>query len=135
MSQNNLKEIIKFRLEKIDFLKQNSIEPYAYKFIVKNLIKDIRTDKDKYVDKSVSIAGRVISLRKMGKTSFLNVQDMHGNIQVYIKNTNLDDSLYDNVVRKLDLGDIVGIYGKIFFTKTEELSIIMSFQDGSDIII
>ena len=123
MSQNNLKEIIKFRLEKIDFLKQNSIEPYAYKFIVKNLIKDIRTDKDKYVDKSVSIAGRVISLRKMGKTSFLNVQDMHGNIQVYIKNTNLDDSLYDNVVRKLDLGDIVGIYGKIFFTKTEELSI------------
>ena len=59
----------------------------------------------------------------MGKTSFVNVQDMYDNIQVYIKNTNLDDLLYDNIVRKLDLGDIVGVHGQIFFTKTKELSI------------
>jgi len=123
MSQNNLKEIIKFRLDKIDSLKQNSIEPYAYKYDVKNSIKDIKSNKDKYIDKKVSIAGRLISLRKMGKTSFINVQDMYDNIQVYIKNTNLDDLLYDNIVRKLDLGDIVGVHGQIFFTKTKELSI------------
>ena len=123
MSQNNLKEIIKFRLDKIDSLKRNSIEPYAYKYDVKNLIKDIKSNKDKYINKKVSIAGRLISLRKMGKTSFINVQDMYDNIQVYIKNTNLDDLLYDNIVRKLDLGDIVGVHGQIFFTKTKELSI------------
>ena len=98
MSQNNLKEIIKFRLDKIDSLKRNSIEPYAYKYDVKNLIKDIKSNKDKYINKKVSIAGRLISLRKMGKTSFVNVQDMYDNIQVYIKNTNLDDLLYDNIV-------------------------------------
>ena len=123
MAQNNLKEIQQIRLDKIDSLRSNSIEPFAYKYNVKNSIADIKAENKKILNKKVSIAGRIISLRKMGKSSFVNIQDMHDNIQIYIKDTNLNDKLYDNIVRKCDLGDIVGIEGIVFFTKTDELSI------------
>ncbi len=123
MSQNNLKEIKKIRLEKIDFLKSKSIEPYAYKYDVKNSIDEIKCNSKKYLDKAISIAGRVVSLRKMGKSCFLNLQDINNKIQIYIQNSNLKEEEYDTVVRKLDLGDIIGVKGLVFYTKTEELSI------------
>ena len=121
--QKNLKEIIRFKLEKLKAIKDKSINPYPYSYLVDTDIKDIISSKNNYIDKNVKIAGRIISLRKMGKSTFFNIQDMHDKIQVYIKNTNLVDELYDNLVRKLDIGDIVGIDGIIFFTKTNELSI------------
>ena len=64
MSQNNLKKIKKIRLEKIDFLKRKSIQPYAYKYDVKNSIDEIKCNPEKYLEKATSIAGRIISLRK-----------------------------------------------------------------------
>ena len=121
--QKNLKEIVKFRLDKLQSIKDKDINPYPYNYSVDTKIIDIINDPKTYLDKSVKIAGRIISLRKMGKSTFLNIQDMYGKIQLYIKNINLKDELYDNLVRKLDMGDIVGIEGKIFFTKTNELSI------------
>ena len=121
--QKNLKEIVKFRLDKLQSIKDKDINPYPYNYSVDTRIIDIINDSKTYIDQSVKIAGRIISLRKMGKSTFLNIQDMYGKIQLYIKNINLKDELYDNLVRKLDMGDIVGIEGKIFFTKTNELSI------------
>ena len=59
----------------------------------------------------------------MGKASFIHIQDMGGKIQVYLKSDILPENIYDEVVRNLDLGDIVGCSGKIFSTKSEELSI------------
>ena len=123
MSQNNLKEIKKIRLEKIDFLKRRSIQPYAYKYNVENSINEIKQNPEKYLEKTTSIAGRIVSLRKMGKSCFLNIQDMDNKIQVYIKDSNLKADEYDNIVRKLDLGDIIGVKGVSFHTKTKELSI------------
>jgi len=122
-SQKNLREIIKFRLEKLSSLKENNINPYPYNFSVSASIDDIINNSKDFEINDVNIAGRIISLRKMGKSTFLNIQDMNGKIQVYIKNINLKDDLYDNLVRKLDIGDIVGLSGTTFFTKTNELSI------------
>ena len=122
-NQKNLNEIKKFRLEKLKFLKDNKVDPYPHNFDKSNDIIDIKDDADKFKDIDISIAGRIISMRKMGKTSFLNVKDMSSKIQVYIKNDNLQDNDYDIIVRKLDIGDIVGIKGIVFYTKTNELSI------------
>ena len=114
-----LNEIIKYRLEKLNYFSENFIEPYPYKYNVKNKISDIIRSHDDYLDEILSIAGRIVSMRKMGKSSFLNIQDISGNIQLYLNNNNLESNLYDNLVRKLDIGDIVGIEGKVFYTKTE----------------
>ena len=125
-NKKKLNEIIKYRLEKLDTFSDKSIDPYPYKFDVKDKIIDIIGNHDDYLDKVLTIAGRIVSMRKMGKSSFLNIQDISGNIQLYINNNNLENNLYDNLVRKLDIGDIVGIEGKVFYTKTEELSIKVS---------
>jgi lysyl-tRNA synthetase class 2 len=125
-NKKQLNEIIKYRLEKLDFFSENSIDPYPYSFKVKNKICDIINDHNNHVDKIFIIAGRIVSMRKMGKSSFFNIQDISGKIQLYLNNNNLENNLYDNLVRKLDIGDIVGIEGKVFYTKTEELSIKVS---------
>ena len=122
-NQKNLNEIKKFRLEKLKFLKDNNIDPFPHNFDKTNNIIEINNDSKKYENHDISIAGRIISMRKMGKSSFLNVKDMSGKIQVYTNNQNLSNNEYDLVVRKLDIGDIVGIKGSVFYTKTEELSI------------
>ena len=122
----NLNEIVKTRKEKIKFLLDNGIRPYAYNFDVNEEIVDIVDNSNSYIDKNVSIAGRIISTRKMGKSTFLNLQDMNSNIQLYVKNLNLEEGLYDHVVRKLDLGDLIGVKGQVFYTKTKELSINVS---------
>ena len=121
--QNNLQEIVKFRLKKLKSIKDNSIDPYPYNYSVHNKIIDILNDSSGYIDKIIKIAGRIISLRKMGKSTFLNIQDMYGKIQIYIKDINIKDELYDKLIRKLDIGDIIGVEGSVFFTKTNELSI------------
>ena len=122
-NQKNLNEIKKFRLEKLKFLKDNEIEPYPHNFNKKNNINDLKINADKLMENDISVAGRIISMRKMGKTTFLNLKDMSSKIQVYLKNDNLKDNEYDIVARKLDIGDIVGIKGVLFYTKTNELSI------------
>ena len=118
-----LNEIIKYRLEKLNFFSDCCIEPYPYKYNVKNKISDIIERHDDYLGQVLSIAGRIVSMRRMGKSSFFNIQDISGNIQLYINNNNLESNLYDNLVRKLDIGDIVGTKGIVFYTKTKELSI------------
>ena len=122
-NQKNLNEIKKFRLEKLKFLKDNKIEPYPHNFNKKNNINELKINADKLMESDISVAGRIISMRKMGKTTFLNLKDMSSKIQVYLKNDNLKGNEYDIVVRKLDIGDIVGIKGVLFYTKTKELSI------------
>ena len=122
-NQKQLKEIIKHRLDKLSAIKSLGINPFAYSYPKNINIEEIISNPDKYNDKEIKIAGRIISLRKMGKSTFLNLQDMDKRIQVYLKDTNLNESVYDSIVRKLDIGDIVGVAGCVFFTKTNELSI------------
>ena len=81
--------------------------------------------KSKYdqVEAILKTAGRIVSQRRMGKASFIHIQDLSGKIQVYLKHDILPKNIYDEVVMNLDLGDIIGCSGEIFITKTKELSI------------
>ena len=121
--QKNLQEIIKFRLEKLEKIKDSGINPYAYNFNKKDAIESLTQKGESGVGEKVITAGRMVSFRKMGKASFTHIQDESGKIQIYLKNDLLPDTIYDNIVRNLDLGDIVGCTGELFITKMGELSI------------
>ena len=119
----SLNQIIKFRIDKLNEIKNANINPYPYSYKRSHHIVELIKNKQNLMNTDVSIAGRVVSMRKMGKASFLNIQDLNGKIQIYVKKDNLPLDVYDNVVRKIDIGDIVGTSGELFYTKTEELSI------------
>ena len=119
----NLQEIIKFRLEKLEKIKNAGINPYAYNFDKKDSIESLTQKGENGIGKKVMTAGRMVSFRKMGKASFTHIQDDSGKIQIYLKNDLLPESIYDNIVRNLDLGDIIGCTGELFVTKMGELSI------------
>ena len=121
--QKNLQEIMKFRLEKLEKIKDSGINPYAYNFNKKDAIESLTQKGEGGVGEKVITAGRMVSFRKMGKASFTHIQDESGKIQIYLKNDLLPDTIYDNIVRNLDLGDIVGCTGELFITKMGELSI------------
>jgi len=120
-NKKNLQEIIKFRKNKISQLRANGIEPYAYKFDKSHSIIDINNDENVGID--VSIAGRIVSFRNMGKASFIHLQDQDSKMQVYLKTDLLPVSIYENIVNNLDLGDIVGVSGQLFLTKKGELTV------------
>ena len=123
----SLKEIINNRLRKLEDIKNKGINPYPYKFEDTNSITDIVKKSENFIDKEVKVSGRIISLRKMGKVSFINVINNHSKIQLYTKMNNLKCSdIYNDLVKKLDIGDFVGVKGVIFYTKTKELSIKVS---------
>ena len=120
--EQSLKQIMDFRLEKLEKLRELGVNPYPYSFDTSHHSKEILANFDKLADKPVSVAGRIISLRKMGKASFFHVQDMKGKIQVYIKRDEVGEDKYE-IFKVLDIGDIVGISGQVFKTKTEEVTI------------
>ena len=119
---NNLSQIIRYRLEKLGKIKDAGINPFPYRYSASHSIADILANQDELLDMNVSISGRIVSFRKMGKSSFIHIQDESRKLQVYAKNDILPDGIYDNIVRNLDLGDIIGISGDLFITKMGELS-------------
>jgi len=124
VSENkSLSEIINFRIEKLNKIKESKIKsfPYNFKYSCK-IIELIKNQKD-WIDKEFKICGRIISMRKMGKASFINIQDSQSKIQLYVKTINLPELVYDDIVRNLDIGDIIGVSGLLFYTKTKELSV------------
>ena len=123
IEQKNLREIINYRLEKLKKIKAAGYNPYPYNFDKTNQITDLLNKGDNGVGEKVKTAGRMVSFRKMGKASFTHIQDENEKIQVYLKNDFLPASLYDNIVRNMDLGDIIGCSGELFITKTGELTI------------
>ena len=122
MAQNNqqqgqvqdLNEILRLRREKFENFKAEGKDPFVItKYDVTNHSQDIKDDFDKFEGKKVSVAGRIMSKRVMGKASFCNIADLKGNIQSYVARD----------FKKYDVGDIVGIVGEVFKTKTGEISI------------
>ena len=111
------------RLEKLGKIKDAGINPFPYKYSVSHNIESIIDNQESLLDTHVSISGRIISFRKMGKASFIHIQDESSKLQAYAKNDILPDGIYDNIVRNLDLGDIIGISGDLFITKMGELTI------------
>lgn len=119
-------ELIKDRERKLKEIRDFGSNPYAYNFDVKNSAKELhdkfsKLKKEEKTKTKVSIAGRVMALRDMGKAAFGNIQDQTGKIQFYIRKEDVKDQY--KIFKRLDLGDIIGIKGIIFKTKTGELSI------------
>ena len=118
----SLKQIIEHRLEKIKTLKDGGIDPFPHSFDLKDKVSDLLEVKEPFTGE-YQTAGRVVAMRKMGKASFCHIQDEGKKIQVYLKSNMLEEGMYDLIVRNMDIGDIVGFNGTLFYTKTNELSI------------
>lgn len=123
MAEQNLNEILKIRHEKLAGLKEAGKDPFEItKYDQTHHSMEIKDNFDELEGKTVSIAGRLMFKRVMGKASFCNIQDLQGNIQSYVARDNIGEESYKDF-KKFDIGDIVGIKGEVFKTKTGEISI------------
>lgn len=115
-------ELTKRRLEELEELKKLGVVPYTYSFDVTAYSSEIlESFRDDAPEREVSVAGRIISLRRMGKASFCHIRDSKGKIQIYLKRDEIG-SAYDHF-KLMDIGDIVGVRGIVFRTKTGEVSV------------
>ena len=121
--EQDLNQLRKVRREKLAELQQNGKDPFVItKYDQKHHSQEIKDNFDELEGKQVSIAGRMMSKRVMGKASFCNVQDLKGNIQSYVARDSIGEENYKEF-KKLDVGDVIGIEGEVFKTKTGEMSI------------
>lgn len=119
----DLTEVLKVRREKLANLCEAGKDPFKItKYDVTDYSADIKEAFDAMEGKSVSVAGRMMSKRIMGKASFCNIQDAKGSIQVYVARDSVGEEPYADF-KKFDIGDIVGLTGEVFKTKTGEISI------------
>ena len=119
----DLNQLLKVRREKLAELQADGRDPFQItKYDVTAHSMDIKEQYAEFEGKEVSIAGRMMSKRVMGKASFCNVQDLKGNIQCYVSRDDLGEDAYKDF-KKLDIGDIVGIRGIVFTTKMGEISV------------
>lgn len=119
---SSLKQIIDFRLEKLKKITDSGVNPYPYSYSASHKSEDILKDEKQLEGKTVTIAGRLMSLRKMGKASFCHVQDEVGRIQIYVRRDDIGVDAYQNF-KLLDIGDFIGVEGYVFKTKMGETSI------------
>jgi len=124
MTDNNksLKQIIDFRKNKLKKLEEMGINPYPQKYSPTHLSSIIISDYESLEGKDVNVAGRIMSIRRMGKSSFFHIQDGGGRLQIFIKRDDLGEDIYTHF-QLLDIGDFVGVEGFVFKTKVNEISI------------
>ena len=121
--EQDINQLLKVRREKLAALTEAGKDPFRItKFDVTHHSMDIKDNFEELEGKKVTVAGRIMSKRVMGKASFCNVQDLKGNIQSYVARDSVGEEPYADF-KKYDVGDIVGISGEVFKTKTEEISI------------
>ena len=121
--EQDLGQLLKVRREKLSELQAAGKDPFVItKFDVTAHSTDIKENFDELEGKEVTIAGRMMSKRVMGKASFCNVQDKPGNIQCYVARDSVGEEIYKDF-KKYDIGDIIGIRGNVFKTKTGEISV------------
>lgn len=119
----DINQLLKVRREKLKELQDNGMDPFQItKYDVTAKTGVIKDNFEEYEGKEVSIAGRMMQKRVMGKASFGNVQDLTGNIQIYVSRDSLGEDAY-KLFKRMDIGDIVGIEGKVFLTQKGEKSI------------
>lgn len=119
----DLNQLLKVRREKLKELQDNGKNPFEItKFHVTHHSQEIKDKYDELEGKQVSVGGRIMSKRLMGKASFCNVQDLEGNIQSYVARDSLGEESYKEF-KRMDIGDIIGLTGEVFKTKTGEISI------------
>ena len=117
------------RREKLKKIEELGLDPFGHRFErdsysadIKEKYKDIDHDEFEKMDDTATVAGRIMFIRKMGKASFFTIKDRKGSIQIYISINDVGEEVY-NLFKSADLGDIVGVHGKIMKTKTGEVTI------------
>lgn len=121
--EQDLNQLLKVRRDKLAELQANGKDPFQImKYDVTNHSMEIKNAFEEFEGKTVSLAGRMMSKRVMGKASFCSIQDLQGNIQSYVARDSVGEESYKDF-KKLDIGDIIGIKGEVFKTKTGEISI------------
>jgi len=130
MSQElELNDLLKVRREKLDVLKENNIDPFGHRFDRSHTASKMLEEFDSFTkeelaeqNKTVSLAGRIMTKRGKGKAGFTHIQDLTGQIQLYIRKDTVGDQQYD-LFDSMDIGDIIGVSGEAFKTKVGELSV------------
>lgn len=123
VQEQDLNQILKIRREKLAELQESGQDPFQItKFDVTHHSMEIKDNYEELEGKTVTIAGRMMFKRVMGKASFCNVQDLQGNIQSYVARDSVGEDSY-KAFKKMDIGDLVGVTGEVFKTKTGEISI------------
>lgn len=121
--EQDVNQLLKIKREKLAALQEAGKDPFQItKYDVTAHSRDIKENFEQMEGQTVSVAGRIMQKRVMGKASFCNVQDLKGNIQSYVARDSIGEEAYADF-KKYDVGDIVGITGEVFKTKTEEISI------------
>ena len=122
-TEQDLNHVLKARRDKLAELQAAGKDPFQItKYDVTAHSMDIKEHYEEWEGKEASIAGRLMFKRVMGKASFCNIQDLKGNIQVYVARDSIGEDAYKDF-KKMDIGDIVGLEGEVFKTKTGEISI------------
>ena len=122
-AQQDVNELRQIRFDKLKELQDAGNDPFVItKYDVSHHSTDIKENFDSLEGKTVTVAGRLMSKRVMGKASFCNIQDLKGNIQSYVARDCIGEEEYKSF-KKMDIGDIVGLKGEVFKTKTGEISL------------
>ena len=121
--QQDVNQLLKVRYDKLHELQENGKDPFVItKYDVTNHSTDVKEHFEEMEGKEVSLAGRMMFKRVMGKASFCNIQDLKGRIQIYVARDSIGEESYADF-KKYDVGDILGVKGIVFKTKTGEISI------------
>lgn len=121
--ETELSELLQIRRDKVQGLRDRGIEPYSGRFERSHFSRDILEGFDSLEGQEVILAGRIMARREHGKTAFLNLADMEGNIQVYLRQDLLGEEAFGDFLALYDIGDIVGVEGLVFKTQKGEISI------------
>lgn len=120
----DINDLIRQRLNKLEALKAKGIEPYGRRFekscSIKELVEDFQEGKE------VSVAGRIMALRLHGKSAFLDLRDSAGKVQLYLKEDGVAGNFFKEIFPNLDIGDIIGVRGVLFKTRTGEVTVNVS---------
>lgn len=118
----NTNELMRIRLDKLNKLKKEGIEPYADRYVRTHMSAEVIEDFDELAGQDVSLAGRIMSKRDQGKAAFIHIQDMAGPIQIYIRMDTVGEENFA-LILTYDIGDIIGVKGTVFRTQKGEISI------------
>ena len=121
--EQDLGELLRIRRDKLKNLQEEGRDPFQQtRFVRSAYSAEIKGDYDAFAEKTVQVAGRIMSKRGMGKAIFCHIKDDRGQIQLYIRKDAVTEQEFADF-RKYDIGDIIGVSGYVFKTKTEEISV------------
>ena len=125
MAEDQLKSQLQIRWDKLGDMRDKGIEPYGEKYEVSAYSQEVLNTYEEIEGQEVRLSGRIMTRRGHGKAGFAHIQDSQGQIQIYVREDTVGEEQYE-LYRELDIGDIIGVTGTVFKTRTQEVSINVS---------